>query len=425
MDKDKTDIYDKNFDDILKIVVKKTLGLDELDSDEQKIFIEWYNQDEKNKDFFDSLGKSSKIDELLSLIEIEYADLQFNAVKKRVTAMSKSESKINLIKSISFLQLPFIKEWFQNRFSNYWFYTTASLTVVLLTLFVNHHFFNRHYNKQSFREITSVYILNDSEGQPILVEDESINFMIDKENVQNEKDSAQTSSSFNISNKNKNKNVEANTKTVVVPKGKEINIILPDGSKVWLGANSSISFPEKFLQDTREVIVSGEAFFDIVKVDSRLFVVNSSGVRTKVYGTEFYITSLLDMDYMSVSLISGSVEVENNAGASVVLQPGQRAISYTEQNDFDIENFDIETLKDVKEGMFIFWGSRIKDIAPVLGNWYDFTIICDSEIEDSIFYLKINKETSLEKVLKLLSSTNRLGYKLNSKNKTIILTPIN
>lgn len=95
------------------------------------------------------------------------------------------------------------------------------------------------------------------------------------------------------------------------------------------------------------------------------------------------------------------------------------------EGGFNLQNFDVNNLRAVKEGMFVFWGDKIKDIIPVLNNWYDFTIICDHEIENSIFYLKINKDTPVQEVIELISYTNRLGYKINKKTKTIKLTTSN
>jgi hypothetical protein len=131
------------------------------------------------------------------------------------------------------------------------------------------------------------------------------------------------------------------------------------------------------------------------------------------------------MDYTAVSLLTGSVEVALQAGISTMLQPGEKAVNYNGEDDFERQTFNVEALRAVKEGMFIFWGDKIKDIIPVLNNWYDYTISCDEEIENAIFYLKINKKTPIEDVLRTLSSTNRVGYAINTEAKLIKLTTRN
>jgi hypothetical protein len=131
------------------------------------------------------------------------------------------------------------------------------------------------------------------------------------------------------------------------------------------------------------------------------------------------------MDYTAVSLLTGSVEVALQTGISTMLQPGEKAVNYNGEDDFERQTFNVEALRAVKEGMFIFWGDKIKDIIPVLNNWYDYTISCDEEIENAIFYLKINKKTPIEDVLRTLSSTNRVGYAINTEAKLIKLTTRN
>ena len=100
-------------------------------------------------------------------------------------------------------------------------------------------------------------------------------------------------------------------------------------------------------------------------------------------------------------------------------------MNYSGEDIFELQAFNVEALRAVKEGMFIFWGDKIKDIIPVLNNWYDYTISCDEEIENAIFYLKINKKTPIEDVLRTLSSTNRVGYAINTEAKLIKLTTRN
>ena len=131
------------------------------------------------------------------------------------------------------------------------------------------------------------------------------------------------------------------------------------------------------------------------------------------------------MDYTAVSLLTGSVEVALQTGISTMLQPGEKAVNYNGEEDFELQTFNVEALRAVKEGMFIFWGDKIKDIIPVLNNWYDYTISCDEEIENAIFFFFFNKKTPIEDVLRTLSSTNRVGYAINTEAKLIKLTTRN
>lgn len=416
MDKDKRGVYDKSFDAILSIVVKKTLGIQPLSDAEQAIFNEWYTESEMHGDIFHSLGENVKTEELITLMESDFAECQFKAVQKRIARTEVDQQSTQ--------QAIFRNAAKQSRLNKtYWYIAAASVTI-LLALFIHQNVNKQKQQKLLAQEITSVYMLDNDGGEPILIEEESISFMLNKEQLQDEPDEAQEKSDHRDS-KERLTTVVQKIKTLVVPQGKEVNIVLPDGTKVWLGGNSTISFPEKFSNEIREVSFSGEAFFDVLKDESIKFVVNSSNIKTIVYGTEFYVASLLEMDYTSVSLLTGSVEVALQTGISTMLQPGEKAINYNGEDSFELETFNVEALRAVKEGMFIFWGDKIKDIIPVLNNWYDYTISYDEEIENAIFYLKINKKTPIEDVLSTLSSTNRVGYAINTEAKLIKLTTRN
>lgn len=411
MDKDKKGVYDENFGAIFSIVVKKSLGIQPLNDAEQTMFVQWYTASEKNRKIIHSLGEKTKMEELITLMESDFGERQFKAVQKRI-AQTEFEQQ-------STQQAIFRNATKQSRLNkSYWYIAVASVAV-LMGLFIRQNVNKQKQQKLLAQEISSVYMLDGEGGQPIPIEEESISFVSKKEQVQEETYPQESVKTERLTA------VVAKTKTVVVPKGKEVNIVLPDGSKVWLGGNSTISFPEKFSNELREVSFSGEAFFDVVKDEPIRFVVTSSNIKTIVYGTEFYVTSLVGMDYTAVSLLTGSVEVALHAGISTILHPGEKAVNYNGQDSFELQTFNVEALRAVKEGMFIFWGDKIKDIIPVLNNWYDYTISCDEEIENAIFYLKINKKTPIEDVLRTLSSTNRVGYAINTEAKLIKLTTRN
>lgn len=401
MDNKSSKIYDEKFDSILSIVVKKALGVHKLDFAEQELFDAWYNQDKKNQNIFNSLGKDAKIDELLTLLDSDFAKRQLKGVKKRIAEREVVQTRRYKIRK------------------PLWYSIAASVAIVL-ALVINQRINMQNKNKMVSQELSSVYMVDSEGGQPVLIEEESISFKPSdyRESRENELEGA--------SSKELIRDKEAiRITTVVVPKGKEVNIVLPDGSHVWLGANSTISFPEKFSGDTREVTISGEAYFEVVNDGHSRFVTISSNIKTIVYGTEFYITSLEEANYTSVSLLSGSVEVESHTGVTAMLVPGKRAVNTKGEGDFELQDFNVENLRAVKDGMFVFWGYKIKDIIPVLNNWYNFTLGCDKEIENSIFYLKIDKNAPIEEVLKLLASTNRLGFTINTKEKYIKLTTSN
>lgn len=309
MGKKHKDIFDKNFDDTLAVVVKKAFNMHQLDSVEQELFDAWFVKDERNREIFNFLGKDSKIEELSNLIDSDFTVRQYQAVQKKIAQREIVQSKTTQRDIIQ-------KTLASKRFAKQIWYGAAASIAIILGLGINQNMIKVNRDAMLAQELTSVYMLDREGGEPIIIEGESVSFLpnLEKETGFTKLDSSVTISKISEAVK---------IKTVVVPRGKEVNIVLPDGSKVWLGANSTISFPEQFLGETREVSISGEAFLDVVNDGYSRFVATSANIKTKVYGTEFYITSSNEVNYTSVSLLTGSVEVESQTGVTVMLEPGK------------------------------------------------------------------------------------------------------
>ena len=106
-----------------------------------------------------------------------------------------------------------------------------------------------------------------------------------------------------------------------------------------------------------------------------------------------------------------------------MLSPGQKALSQPNHPGITVEEFNIDNLRAVRDGMFVFWGEKIKDILPLLNNWFDYKLECnDDQLADMVFYLKINKNSPVSEVVRMLSETNLIEYRINNLNKTIKLT---
>lgn len=211
------------------------------------------------------------------------------------------------------------------------------------------------------------------------------------------------------------------TTTVVVPKGREYNIDLPDGTRVWLGANSLLKFPSEFAKEAREVYIEGEGYFNVAHDKNSPFIVKTHNINTKVFGTEFIVNSFKSLQINSVALLSGSVEVKNVKGTTIKLTPGQKASSSEKSLAFYVEDIDIENLRGITQGMFVFWGAKIGDIVPILSNWYDYDIQVDEDLREMVFYIRVDKKSSIENIAELLSKTNLVNYTIDNQNKQIKL----
>ncbi len=200
---------------------------------------------------------------------------------------------------------------------------------------------------------------------------------------------------------------------LTTPKGGTYQITLPDGSRVWLNANSTLKYPSRFTGDSREVILEGEAFFDIQEIQgtpkafgtpasnadfpgarvSRVpFNVLTSGQTVEVLGTQFNISAYPDDPETKTTLVTGKVRVDVGANkhspnnhspdkSSVTLTPGQQAT--TRGTATTINNVDVDQYASWKDGFFYLEGT-IPTILKEISRWYDIEVVYEDEIDEPV-----------------------------------------
>lgn len=204
--------------------------------------------------------------------------------------------------------------------------------------------------------------------------------------------------------------------TITTPNGGEYEVILPDGSHVWLNAASVIRFPAAFTGNTRKVEINGEAYLEIVKNEKAPFIVVSGKHSVEVLGTKFNIHSYPKEEDITTTLIQGSIRIA--AGKyTKVLQPGQQSLVNTSTNS----NIRLATGVNMDEvlawrnGKFIFDDASLKTVVSQLERWYDVNIDY-AGMEDYRFNGEISRNVSLSKVLKMMELTSNIHYKINDRN---------
>jgi len=161
-------------------------------------------------------------------------------------------------------------------------------------------------------------------------------------------------------------------RTITTPRGKEMKIVLSDGTEVLLNADSRLRFPIRFIGGKREVVLEGEAYFTVAKDKKHPFIVKSGDVTTTALGTEFNVSSYDDKN-TCVTLISGSVAVNNATERQrVVLNPGQDVSMIGGKLVVAAANPKVFTYW--KEGFFYFDNVPLVDILTELGRWYNVTV---------------------------------------------------
>ena len=166
--------------------------------------------------------------------------------------------------------------------------------------------------------------------------------------------------------------------TMNVPNGKSLLVELPDGSKAHLHPGSSLKFPIKFLGNTREVELKGEAYFVVAKDVQHPFIVFANNMQVSVLGTEFNIAAYHG-DIPTVTLITGSVRVSaKTVKNEMILKPGQQATLNAQSTAFNVRTVSTEKYTNWRDGYFYYDNMPVKDILLAIGRNYNIDVVCES-----------------------------------------------
>ena len=204
------------------------------------------------------------------------------------------------------------------------------------------------------------------------------------------------------------------------PVGIKRQVKLPDGSDVWLNANSRISYKSLFTDSSRIVTLVGEAYFEIVKDGTRPFQVKSQGIVTTALGTTFNVNAYQDNQASIVSLAEGRVKVKLVAnGETLYLNPGYAAIHQRNENGLDTHAFDVELNLSWKDGVLIFRDAAEKLVFDKLENWYGVEFVFKNQSFQKWNLTTKFKNETLEEVLKVIGFKMNFDFKIDNKTVTI------
>jgi len=206
--------------------------------------------------------------------------------------------------------------------------------------------------------------------------------------------------------------------TLTTPRGGQYQIVLPDGTKVWLNAASSIKFPTVFVGATRSVEMTGEAYMEIAKNLKQPFTVRANGTEIRVLGTSFNINAYLDEETVKTTLIDGAVKVLTD-NKEALLKPGQQAVVGGLQN-IQVQEADIDQALAWKNGIFNFNNADIKAMMRQIARWYDVDVQYEGRIPERVFEGKMHRDIPLSSALKILE-LNKINFRVEGKK--IIVMP--
>ena len=221
-----------------------------------------------------------------------------------------------------------------------------------------------------------------------------------------------------------------NTKEIVynqmlVPYGKTAQIILSDGTKVWLNAGTKLVYPPSFQADKREVFLVGEAFFEVTENPDRPFIVKTKELNVKVLGTSFNVKTYPDDNNIETTLASGKVMLEKNEnknkhGKEIILRPGQMANYSKEYKTIKVKNVEIESYISWKDGWYKLEGLALSELAKKLERYYDIQIdILPKDLQILKITGKLELKESIERVMENISVTAAFNYTIENNQVSI------
>jgi transmembrane sensor len=212
-------------------------------------------------------------------------------------------------------------------------------------------------------------------------------------------------------------NADLQYNTLSNPRGsKVISLTLSDGTRVWLNSESSLKYSTQFVKNTREVEITGEAYFEVAHNASKPFHVKKGETDITVLGTHFNVNAYDDEESLKVTLLEGSVKVGNKTG-SVLIKPGEQA-RLTPNSKPQTLNPDLEQVMAWKNGRFQFDDADIQTVMKQIGRWYDMQIIYEGAVPKDRFAGMISRYTNLSNVLKILNLSG-VNYKIEGNKLTI------
>lgn len=303
---------------------------------------------------------------------------------------------------------------------NYKYLVSAfAIAASICILFFGYWFFNDKNQKQTSLTSSSfnipapdsskaVITLSDGRVVPL---DNLLNGKLEREGNINIETNSKGEIFYKATNGQSSQTVLYNT--IYNPRGSAVvSLALNDGSRVWLNSESSLKYPVSFIGKTRQVELSGEAFFEVAHKINQLFSVKiSDGTTIEDIGTSFNVNAYPEELSSKITLIEGSIKVNNK-----ILKPGEQFLDNHISNDIDIE----EVLA-WKNGMFQLNGKTdIKTIMNQISKWYNVNVVYKGEI-DKHFWGSIPRSANMMEVLKMLEATGSVHFKI--EKDTIIVMP--
>jgi ferric-dicitrate binding protein FerR (iron transport regulator) len=210
--------------------------------------------------------------------------------------------------------------------------------------------------------------------------------------------------------------------TITTPRGGQYQVVLPDGTRVWLNAASSLQFPTSFTGKDRTVTLKGEAYFEVAgKTAHPFYVKMPHDAVIEVLGTHFNVNAYEDEPAARATLLEGGIRIRKKDHVSV-LKPGQEAVMDNAGDAIQVSNdADLDEAVAWKNGMFVFNSLPLESIMRQMERWYDVEVSYRGNVKGISFNGQISRYSQASQMLDMLATTGEVHFTM--ENKKIIVSP--
>lgn len=202
--------------------------------------------------------------------------------------------------------------------------------------------------------------------------------------------------------------------TISTPRGGQYQLILADGSKVWLNAASSIKFPNVFVGKERKVQITGEAYFEVAHNKDMPFRVWVNDMEVEVLGTHFNVNAYTDEPSVNTTLLQGSVKVIDGSNSKIIIPGEQAQIKEGGESGIRVSNVDVNEVIAWKNGLFQFNNADIESIMRQVARWYDVSVVYEGKANET-FSGGVPRTEDVMQLLKVLEATGKVSFNLVGK----------
>ena len=201
--------------------------------------------------------------------------------------------------------------------------------------------------------------------------------------------------------------------TIRVPRGGEYNLVLSDGSRIWLNSESELTFPAKFNGNQRKIALKGEAYLEVAKNETLPFIVEVEGTQVEVLGTSFNVKAYENIE---TTLVEGKVCIRTNSLTETILNPGEQGVVTKESSEITVKQVDTRLYTSWVKGMFAFRSLSLEEIMKTFERWYNVTVTFENdELKQRRFTGNLRRNEEINPHLDVISLTTNVEFEFSGE----------